>query len=590
MNELLYNNLNNSNEEEREEKEIKNKKNTIKTYKFHMLHHNGLLNTLKKTGININSINNIFNKNESLFIELLKNNNENFLKKSFSEINIQNNKNIINRNDPRYNPNSINILKSYYESYGKNNKQIPIKNINQLNKETVNQEMKINDDSKRIKRNSIFSLNSNRIKIKKRFSIDSNKQYNNSVNESNSYRLEESPKTSQKSKKRRASVQLLPNKVYLSIDEDNSFNNDEQIQKNLNMQYKYNEKMLKLKENNKLNNNFLKLPINNIPQKSSKRSNSTITHVSNYSNNNNNYYMQNNENIFKSSLPTFKRYNKIFYLNNNKKPHYKFKRNNSYQPYFIKGSVNFKKMLSRAYLDRISNHVENIYSTITPNYLAIEPKCIMKVTYKNRKYNLQRPPFKGLSADYTFDMDKIFFKYNNHIPPKSFEFQKMAGRGQVSDTKLPSFMIGQYDRKSCITFNEKNLKMNSYANGQLKESISSFNDKKSFNYKLNDEISKNKLDKEAQFEFENKVKKIFEQGIINNNESKSINDNDVNTNNTNKIINSIPFRIKTMYKNFMSEFKRNDKNSQAEQVDGITFKSFKKLNRMPKYCKEYNDF
>ena len=151
-------------------------------------------------------------------------------------------------------------------------------------------------------------------------------------------------------------------------------------------------------------------------------------------------------------------------------------------------------------------------------------------------------------------------------------------------------MIGQYDRKSCITFNEKNLKMNSYANGQLKESISSFNDKKSFNYKLNDEISKN-MDKEAQLEFENKVKKIFEQGIINNNESKSNYDNEGNsTNNTNKIINSIPFRIKTMYKNFMSEFKRNNKNSQAEQVDGITFKSFKKLNRMPKYCKEYNDF
>ena len=366
MNELVfYNNLNNSIEEGREEKEIKNKKNTIKTYKFHMLHHNGLLNTLKKTGININSINNIFNKNESLFIELLKNNNENFLKKSFSEINIQNNKNIINKNDnSRYNPNSINIVKSYYESYGKNTKQIQIKNLSQFNKENQNQEMKIKYDSKRIKRNSIFSLNSlnsNRIKIKKRFSIDSNKQYNNSLNESNSYRLEES-KTNLKGKKRRASVQLLPNKVYLSIDEDNSFNNDEQLQRN--------EKMVKLRENNKLNNNVLKLPINNIPQKSSKRSNSTITHVSNYSNNNN-YYIQNNDNIFKSSLPTFKRYNKIFYLNNNKKPHYKFKRNNSYHPYFIKGSVNFKKMLSRAYLDRISNHVENIYSTITPNYLAI---------------------------------------------------------------------------------------------------------------------------------------------------------------------------------------------------------------------------
>ena len=77
----------------------------------------------------------------------------------------------------------------------------------------------------------------------------------------------------------------------MSINEDNSFNNDEQFQRNLNIQYKYNEKMLKLKENNKLNNNFSILPINNIPQNSSKRSNSTITHVSNNSNNNNNYYI-----------------------------------------------------------------------------------------------------------------------------------------------------------------------------------------------------------------------------------------------------------------------------------------------------------
>ena len=99
-------------------------------------------------------------------------------------------------------------------------------------------------------------------------------------------------------------------------------------------------------------------------------------------------------------------------------------------------------MLSRAYLDKLKSNVEKIYSTITPNYLSVEPKCIMKVKYKNKKYNETKPAFKGLSADYTFDMNKIFFKYNNHAPPKSFEFQKMAGRGTTSETQLPSFMIG----------------------------------------------------------------------------------------------------------------------------------------------------
>ena len=139
--------------------------------------------------------------------------------------------------------------------------------------------------------------------------------------------------------------------------------------------------------------------------------------------------------------------------------------------------------------------------------------------------------------------------------------------------------------------------MNSYSNGQLKESISSFNDKKSFNYKLNEEKNKRVIDKDAQIEFENLVKKIIEQGIINNDSSKNNdiknnnNDNEGNNinNSENKIINSIPFRIKTMYKNFMSEYNRSD--NQGDKVDGITFKSFKNLNKnRKKYCKEYNDF
>ena len=137
--------------------------------------------------------------------------------------------------------------------------------------------------------------------------------------------------------------------------------------------------------------------------------------------------------------------------------------------------------------------------------------------------------------------------------------------------------------------------MNSYENGQLKENISSFNDKKSFNYKLNEEKSKSNYDKEVQIQFENMVKTIIEKGIANNNESRGLNDNNGNnTNSTNnkyseqKRINSIPFRIKTMYKNFMSEYNR--KNNQGDKVDGITFKSYKNFYKKQKICKEYNDF
>ena len=95
--------------------------------------------------------------------------------------------------------------------------------------------------------------------------------------------------------------------------------------------------------------------------------------------------------------------------------------------------------------------------------------------------------------------------------------------------------------------------MNSYENGQLKENISNFNDKKSFNFKLNEEKSKRNYDNETQIELEKIVKNIIEKGIKNSNESKTINDNNENntnsTNNSEKaIINSIPFRIQTMYK------------------------------------------
>ena len=243
-------------------------------------------------------------------------------------------------------------------------------------------------------------------------------------------------------------------------------------------------------------------------------------------------------------------------------------------------------MLSRAYLNKLKAHDENIYSTITPNYLAVEPKCIMKVKYKNRKYNLQRPPFKGLSADYTFDMDKLFFKYNNHIPPKTFMFHKLTGRDYNSEKKLPSFMIGQFNRNSVNTLNEKNLIMNCYSNGHLKQSKSSFNDKKSFNYVLN--YQRNKSFNESQIEFENVVKKIMEKGIVNNDDEKYYN-NDGNKK-ENEIVNSIPFRIKTMLRNFMAEYKR-DLNQRNNRIDGITFKSFKIFNnKRNKFSKEYNNF
>ena len=129
-------------------------------------------------------------------------------------------------------------------------------------------------------------------------------------------------------------------------------------------------------------------------------------------------------------------------------------------------------------------------------------------------------------------------------------------------------MINQIDRNSCNTFNEKNLKMNYYSNGQLKQLISCLNDKKSFNYKLNERL---KEESEEKKNFNILAKQIFEKGIINNNDSKLINED--NDNIENRQVCSIPFRVNSLFKSFMSEYNR--KISFPEKIDGGTFKNFK---------------
>ena len=67
------------------------------------------------------------------------------------------------------------------------------------------------------------------------------------------------------------------------------------------------------------------------------------------------------------------------------------------------------------------------------------------------------------------------------------------------------------------------------------------------------------------------AKQIFEKGIINNNDSKLINED--NDNIENRQVCSIPFRVNSLFKSFMSEYNR--KISFPEKIDGVTFKNFK---------------
>ena len=521
-----------------------------------MFHHNNVLNQIKSTGIDMNLMDNVLNSNDALILQLLKNNDENAVKKSLSKAFSE----IIKSNSKTNQNNAVNIIQSYYEDYIKKSKL----NIKK-EKTQINADIKLKKEKQKLSQISTISYENNK---NNEISGDSNiiniKERRRSLTNKNPFTIPIILDDITKNSKGRASADLSKNKTYLSFIDGNNIPLPFAIQK----------------INDKSSNIIRRIQIpSNI--KITKRSNSTLDIFS--GNSNNILFYDNKKSIFKNTLTNIKKYNKILFIRNKKKQNYSNKTNKFYDegniPEYkstthIKGSVSFKKMLSRDYLNRLkAEKVDGIYSSATPIYDFVEPKCIMKVCYTNKKQNLQNKSFKGLGPEATFDINKIYDKYNNHNPPKSFYFQKMAGRGHSLESKLPMFMTNPVDRNSFITFNEKNLKMNSYSNGQLKQLISCINDRKSFNFKLKE---KNEDETEERKNFENFAKQIFEKGIINNNEFKSLEEDTLSV--ENKIIYSLPFRVNSLFKNFMAEYNR--KNTCSEKIDGITFKNFKIANKI----------
>ena len=532
------------------------KRKNFKRYKFHMFHHNNVLNQIKSTGIDMNLMDNVLNSNDSLILQLLKNNDENAVKKSLSKAFSE----IIKSNSKTNQNNAVNIIQSYYEDYIKKSKL----NIKK-EKTQINADIKLKKEKQKLSQISTISYENNK---NNEISGDSNiiniKERRRSLTNKNPFTIPIILDDFTKNSKGRASADLSKNKTYLSFIDGNNIPLPFAIQK----------------INDKSTNIIRRIQIpSNI--KITKRSNSTLDIFS--GNSNNILFYDNKKSIFKNTLTNIKKYNKILFIRNKKKQNYSNKTNKFYDegnlPEYkstthIKGSVSFKKMLSRDYLNRLkAEKVDGIYSSATPIYDFVEPKCIMKVCYTNKKHILQNKSFKGLGPEATFDINKIYDKYNNHNPPKSFYFQKMAGRGHSLESKLPMFMTNPVDRNSFITFNEKNLKMNSYSNGQLKQLISCINDRKSFNFKLKE---KNEDETEERKNFENFAKQIFEKGIINNNDFKSLEEDTLSV--ENKIIYSLPFRVNSLFKNFMAEYNR--KNTCPEKIDGITFKNFKIANKI----------
>ena len=259
-------------------------------------------------------------------------------------------------------------------------------------------------------------------------------------------------------------------------------------------------------------------------------------------------------------------------LNQNKKNinRNKLRKANSFQ---IKGP-NFHKMLGRTYLNKLKFIEEPMHPQINPNWNSIQPKCIMKINYSRSPIQIKKiNEFKGMDDEVTFDMNKLFYKYNNHFPAKSIYFNKMTGREKNEKEKtLPFYMFNLANRNSCDNFNEKSFKMNNFFEGRFKEPLSTFNQRKSFNYKLKMNI-KPKTEKSLNLSTEEKSNKnnitnLFMK-IIENNKNKRKKILVPKRDFISKILGRLP------------EFYRINLDSVQNKnlIDGITFKSYKKTNQ-----------
>ena len=155
----------------------------------------------------------------------------------------------------------------------------------------------------------------------------------------------------------------------------------------------------------------------------------------------------------------------------------------------------------------------------------------------------------------------------------------MTGRERGDNySPLPTFMLRMYDRNSIDNFNETSLKMNNYINGSLKDIQSSFNDKKSFNFKLQaEELKRNSI-----YEGRN-IRRLINRKIKmeldkDKNKNKIMKKDNYNDRTEEKYFNKTN-RNKS-WKNLLGEFyKINYDNLErtliGDKIDGITLKSYK---------------
>ena len=248
-------------------------------------------------------------------------------------------------------------------------------------------------------------------------------------------------------------------------------------------------------------------------------------------------------------------------------------------------AINFKKMLSREYLNKIKSSKEPIHPMVTPNYSSVEPKTIMKVLYSKTLKKDNNNKMIAYNNDFTYDINEIYNKYNNHHYPKKFNLSKMCGRFEDEKNTLPVFMLRSFDRNSIDNLNESSLKMNNYANSTFQDFKSSFKVKQTFNarIKLNELKNENQV---MQYNKKFNLKKMLNKKLRYLDEKKEKSD-----------ISIIPRN--TWWKNRLGEFYKKDYDELSQnfsssflgtKVDGITYKIYENKSKykdlLTKYEKE----
>ena len=166
----------------------------------------------------------------------------------------------------------------------------------------------------------------------------------------------------------------------------------------------------------------------------------------------------------------------------------------------------FKKTLSREDVDKIKSIQKINLPLYNPNSNPIMSRTVMMVSYDTGKIPKKiQSTFKGVDHSLTYNLDKLFNKYNKHKPVSVPLFKNMVSRPMDNNDPLPSFMKNMFTRAGATATTDKTLKMNNFAEGTFMEPYSSFYGKKSFNKMINlsmigaENLEQNFIDTKSEF-------------------------------------------------------------------------------------------